>query len=811
MFSSRMPSFVVWVCETTAENINLTPKKTVTAFTYYTLFSGFKEFAKLSSTYLREDNSHGSGSRPAWRANEALQLRTVLVQNIPKKLRSGPKLTQWFSSLGIGEVEIAILDRTLVSAGIAGTGIGGKHQKKNATVVVGKLIAERTKALNGLEKSFLLWAQNIDYAKKHIHYSKNEKVTVDSVWWHTKQSILKTSTRFLPSSGDGDSSMAMTSAVTQLDEETVQKLRPKVSWYQRRRASPLEKAHSKWSGASNDAIDFYTSHLNKLTAMVRMERVKALEWNVMKEKEDTVEENGSAFVTFKTQRAAQIACQVLLFSSFNRYKMHISLAPAPQDVIWSTISLHPVRRQIQSYIVNIICVSFTFFWVVPAGLTATLTNIEELAKVPSFRPLISKIAENEHLYVFLKTIGPPLVVNIFNVVIPYIFECLEARSKIETRTLDHYFFFLLFNVLLVFTLSTAVLNMIGTFMENPASIIQMHEMNLSTSYLNFGILYPIHILIFIIGLLYSIVAPLILIPATVYFGFGYIVYRHQLLFVYVKEWEAYGRHWSMAFTRIIAGLIIFQITMAGMFALKRAPICSFVPLALIPITVIFHNHCKATFQQRTRLVPLDQLPPPKKQDPINDTALVRKGFEPGQEFSLHHLLPKSRNQARNSPAGSPRTPNGTLARSPPQQHDAIVVIDEIKIPHSPMICNTHIHVTQDPNESQSQDIDDVVLEPHVVLTPEESLLERYPVSYLNPVFSKPLARPWLPLAVAGWWQLLPRYVSEPELEIPEEVAATVLQTSSAPELPTTSANDVGGFGGESQDALTAVVSPMGVG
>ncbi|ORY37990.1 DUF221-domain-containing protein [Rhizoclosmatium globosum] len=837
----------------------------VTAFTYYTLFSGFKEFAKLSSTYLREDNSHGSGSRPAWRANEALQLRTVLVQNIPKKLRSGPKLTQWFSSLGIGEVEIAILDRTLVSAGIAGTGIGGKHQKKNATVVVGKLIAERTKALNGLEKSFLLWAQNIDYAKKHIHYSKNEKVTVDSVWWHTKQSILKTSTRFLPSGGDGDSSMAMTSTVTQLDEETVQKLRPKVSWYQRRRASPLEKAHSKRSGASNDAIDFYTSHLNKLTAMVRMERVKALEWNVMKEKEDTVEENGSAFVTFKTQRAAQIACQVLLFSSFNRYKMHISLAPAPQDVIWSTISLHPVRRQIQSYIVNIICVSFTFFWVVPAGLTATMTNIEELAKVPSFRPLISKIAENEHLYVFLKTIGPPLVVNIFNVVIPYIFEFLiglqglEARSKIETRTLDHYFFFLLFNVLLVFTLSTAVLNMIGTFMENPASIIQvlantlpngatffinyititcvffalellrpailiwnafckysnltprqMHEMNLSTSYLNFGILYPIHILIFIIGLLYSIVAPLILIPATVYFGFGYIVYRHQLLFVYVKEWEAYGRHWSMAFTRIIAGLIIFQITMAGMFALKRAPICSFVPLALIPITVIFHNHCKATFQQRTRLVPLDQLPPPKKQEPVNDTAFVTKGFEPGQEFSLHHLLPKSRNQARNSPS-SPRTPNGTLARSPPQQHDAIVVIDEVKIPHSPMICNTHIHVSQDPNESQSQDIDDVVLEPHVVLTPEESLLERYPVSYLNPVFSKPLARPWLPLAVAGWWQLLPRYVSEPELEIPEEVVVTVLQTSSAPELPTTSANDVGGFGGESQDALTAVVSPMGVG
>ncbi|KAJ3066415.1 hypothetical protein HDU98_010304 [Podochytrium sp. JEL0797] len=585
----------------------------VTLSTYYTLFKGYKDFASLSSTYLREDNMHGSSERPAWRANEALQLRTVLVENIPKSLRSGPKLTAWFSGLGIGEVEVAILDRSVAATPL-------NRYKKNANVVVGKLLHERQKALHGLERAFLHWAMNIENAKKHIEYTRSGgKVTVDMVWWHTKRHIKKASENFLP--GDGDSSVAITSQ--HLDEDTVQMLRPKLSWLQRHRIFSKKADEAKRSGSSDDAIDYYTSHLNKLTAMVRMERVKALEWNAMREKEDTMDGNGSAFVTFTTQRAAQIACQVLLFSSFNRHKMIITLAPAPQDVNWSTISLHPFRRLLQSYLVNIICVAFTFFWIVPASFFATLTNLEELAKLPTFAPLITAIAKSQHLYVLLKTIGPPLVVNIFNMVIPYIFEFiiglqgLEARSKIETRTLNHYFNFLLFNVLLVFTLSTAILSMIGNLVANPITIFtimagtlpngatffinyitidcvffalellrpailiwnafmkytnltprQMNEMNLSTSYLNFGILYPLHILIFIIGLLYSVVAPIILIPATVYFAFGYVVYRNQLLFVYVKEWEAYGRHWSMAFTRIIVGLVIFQTTMAGILIIK---------------------------------------------------------------------------------------------------------------------------------------------------------------------------------------------------------------------------------------------------
>lgn len=64
---------------------------------------------------------------------------------------------------------------------------------------------------------------------------------------------------------------------------------------------------------------------------------------------------------------------------------------------------------------------------------------------------------------------------------------------------------------------------------------EFHELHLFTSYINYGILYPINVLVFIITVCYSVLAPLITIPATLYFAMGWLVYKYQLLFVYTKN------------------------------------------------------------------------------------------------------------------------------------------------------------------------------------------------------------------------------------------------------------------------------------
>lgn len=48
--------------------------------------------------------------------------------------------------------------------------------------------------------------------------------------------------------------------------------------------------------------------------------------------------------------------------------------------------------------------------------------------------------------------------------------------------------------------------------------------------INYGVVYPQAILIFVITLLYSVMQPLIVIFGAVYFGMAYMVYKYKLLF-----------------------------------------------------------------------------------------------------------------------------------------------------------------------------------------------------------------------------------------------------------------------------------------
>lgn len=52
---------------------------------------------------------------------------------------------------------------------------------------------------------------------------------------------------------------------------------------------------------------------------------------------------------------------------------------------------------------------------------------------------------------------------------------------------------------------------------------------------NLGIVYPQALLIWTLGVTYSIISPLILPFATLYFGVAYLVYKYKFLFVYCEH------------------------------------------------------------------------------------------------------------------------------------------------------------------------------------------------------------------------------------------------------------------------------------
>jgi calcium permeable stress-gated cation channel len=97
---------------------------------------------------------------------------------------------------------------------------------------------------------------------------------------------------------------------------------------------------------------------------------------------------------------------------------------------------------------------------------------------------------------------------------------------------------------------------------------EFQKLSESASILNYGFLYPMNCLLFIVVLCYSIISPIVVLPGVIYFGTAWIVYKNQLMYVYVKKSEGKGRLWKMAYHRTIAGLFIFQFLIAGLLSTK---------------------------------------------------------------------------------------------------------------------------------------------------------------------------------------------------------------------------------------------------
>jgi hypothetical protein len=535
----------------------------------YFLFVTYRDYVRLENEYLRQDLTVKNRTRH----HELLQLRTIMVRDIPPELCTDEKLTEYFSNLGLGKVEFAVMNR-LVDPGLQG------------------MIRERDDALVKLEHAYMEWYQ--------------QRGTDEQA------SLL----------GKG--------------------------------ARPRHRL-SFFAKTDVDTIDFCTRRYMDLTAKILQTRKQALQLN---------EVNSTGFVTFETQQAAQIVSQVLLKYSSNPFTMTACLAPHPHDVDWDAFQSNLEQKQMRGFVVGVCVFFITFFWGIPVGFISSFTSLSSLGKVPWIKPILDKLLQVEWMAVFIETLLPPLLFRVFLALVPSImqllasFQGIEARSWKELAVFDKLYAFMLFNVLFVFALSSAAFTLIGDTFDNPISIINLlgtvlpkgagfftnyviyssgffawelgrpwiavhhwfrstlcttprdfYTLNRETSFMDFGIHYPYHVIILVICIVYSVQAPIVLLAGMAYFGFGYFVYKHQLLFVYVKEWENYGRHWPMIFNRVVWGMFIFQAVMMGLLGVKSAPVLAVLLIPLILLTYAFYDYCNVAFGPRSRFVPLDQLAP----------------------------------------------------------------------------------------------------------------------------------------------------------------------------------------------------------
>jgi len=97
---------------------------------------------------------------------------------------------------------------------------------------------------------------------------------------------------------------------------------------------------------------------------------------------------------------------------------------------------------------------------------------------------------------------------------------------------------------------------------------------------------------------------MVLFFGIIYFVFGYYTYKYQLLYAMDQPQHATGKAWTMICYRILVGLGVFQLVMAGVIALSKAFVPAGLVVPLIPFTLWYSYYFGRTYEPLMNFIAL---------------------------------------------------------------------------------------------------------------------------------------------------------------------------------------------------------------
>jgi hypothetical protein len=122
----------------------------------------------------------------------------------------------------------------------------------------------------------------------------------------------------------------------------------------------------------------------------------------------------------------------------------------------------------------------------------------------------------------------------------------------------------------------------------------------------YGFYLPSAILVFILCMVYSILPAgyMVLFFGLIYFVFGYYTYKYQLLYAMDHPQHATGGAWPMICYRVMVGMGVFQLLMAGVIALEKQFTAAALVVPLIPFTIWYSYYFGRTYEPLTKFIAL---------------------------------------------------------------------------------------------------------------------------------------------------------------------------------------------------------------
>ncbi|EED23543.1 DUF221 domain protein, putative [Talaromyces stipitatus ATCC 10500] len=448
-------------------------------------------------------------------------------------------------------------------------------------------------------------------------------------------------------------------------------------------------------GKRVDTIDYCRKEVARLNLEIEIDQQHPEKFPLM----------NSAFIQFNHQVAAHMACQAV------SHHVPKQMAPrvveiSPDDVIWDNMSMKWWERYLRSGGIFIVVCGMVAGWAIPVAFTGLLSQLSYLEGRFSWLEWLSKLPH--WLFSAIQGVLPPLFLSLLMVLLPVILrflsqtQGLQTGMSVELMVSNYYFAFLFVQLFLVVAISSSfstlidsvtnitgwpellaenipkssnyffsymilramsvsagalaqILNLIkwfilGPLFDNTARNKWARTTDLHT--MRWGSFFPVYTTLACIGLIYIIVAPLIVIFIIATFALFWFVYRYNTLYVTKFRFDTGGLLFPKAINQMFTGLYVMELCLIGLFFLVRDEhdrvACqgqAIVMIIVLILTLGYQYFLNEAFSPLIRYLPIT----------LEDDA-VRRDEEFARAQRIRHGLPVDDEDEEDTRGGLSSTP-----------------------------------------------------------------------------------------------------------------------------------------------------------
>ena len=307
--------------------------------------------------------------------------------------------------------------------------------------------------------------------------------------------------------------------------------------------------------------------------------------------------------------------------------MNVQRAPNTADIIWDNVSIPEdqinARTSISGYSFGIMAI----FWSAVVTFVVNFTDLDKLSE--KYDWVANLNLRNFAFYDFINEYLAVVVLLLIITCLPFLFdfisryyEGLKRESDIQQSIMARFFYYQLVNVY-VTVASGTIVNSIQEILDRPRSLLsilgaqlpqvsvffanlllvktlvsvplellriwpllqvyavkyccnkkkltrrELREGAFADLTMDYGWVYPNLLFVLTITAAYSCISPFLMPISMAYFGSVYLMYKYQLLYVYVNRYQAGGHMWYAVFDRCMILLICGSLILLSYLGISK--------------------------------------------------------------------------------------------------------------------------------------------------------------------------------------------------------------------------------------------------